>query len=184
MQTKTKLTTAQIDAVAHNIVIETVLKTAWDFVNSLGDEAQFDYAFTNTSTEDYMDTSWHTVQNVRMHYSLLQQDSEDMYNNAKTLFVNNFVDENLATISVEEVYDTLNDISGDTAMRDEYYTKLHMHFEDFANANKNFEFTCDEYYNYSFTSTHTFADKKALVLDYLDKYSAEEYIEIGNEIAY
>ena len=61
MQTKNKtktLTTAQINAVAHNILIEEVLQTAWDFVTSLGDKSDFDYAFVNTASDDYMDTTW------------------------------------------------------------------------------------------------------------------------------
>ena len=184
MQTKTNtLTKDQINAVAHNIIVDKVLQSVWDFTTNLAYMQEFDYAFTNTATEDYCDTSWHTTQNVKLYKSLQHCDAEDMYETAKAHF-DNFVNVNLATVTVEEIFTTFDDISGDTAMRDEYYTKLHMHFEDFANANKNFKFTCDEYYNYSFTSTHTFADKKALVLDYLDKYSAEEYIEINNEIAY
>ena len=183
--TKTKLTTAQIDAVAHNILIEEVLQTAWDFVNSLGDEAQFDYAFTNTSTEDYMDTTWHTVQNVKLHYSLLQVDSEDMYNNAKTLFVNNFVDVNLATITVEEVYDTLNSISGDTAMRDAYYDKLNWHFKQLAEKNSKFAFKREgEYEAYKLTTVLTAKGKRKLVEDYVNNYTyKEEDIVLNNEIA-
>lgn len=189
-KTKTKfaLTTAQINAVAHNILIEEVLQTAWDFVNSLGDEAQFDYAFTNTSSEDYMDTTWHTTQNVKMYYSMLQQDSEDMYNNAKDLFVSNFVGVNLADLTAEEVYATLDDISGDTAMREEYYGTLREHFKQFANNNKHFELQETEYKGcYKLVCVITAKQKAKLVRDYIGNYGNYTYtqdeIVLNNEIA-
>ena len=185
MQTKTKtLTTAQINAVAHNILIEEVLQTAWDFVTSLGDKSDFDYAFVNTASDDYMDTTWHTVQNVKIGYSLLQQDSEDMYNNAKDLFVNNFINVNLATITVEEVYDTLNDISGDTAMRDEYYGKLDWHFKQFAEKNTNFAFKREgEYEAYKLTCVLTAKQKAKLVRDYIGNYTyMQDEIVLNNTV--
>lgn len=188
MQTKTKtkfaLTTAQIDAVAHNLLIEEVLTCAWDFVNSLGDEAQFDYAFTNTAVEDYMDTTWHTTQNVKMHRSMLQCDSEDMYNNAKTIFVNNFVDVNLATLTAETVYATLDNISGDTAMREEYYAKLSDHFKQFANNNKHFAFDkVGKYDDYKLTCVATAKQREALVRDYIGNYTyTQDCIVLNNTV--
>ena len=175
-----KLNKATVNAIAHNIIIDNVLQTAWDFVCSLAPTNEFDYAFTNTATEDYCDTSWHVVQNVKLHESLDLIDANDMYNNATDLFYN-FVDTNLATLTVEDVYDTLNSISGDTAMRDTYYSLYEEHYKNFVADNPLYKFVEGEYTS-SLTSTHTYADKVALVKDYLSKYNAVDYIQLNNSL--
>ena len=175
-----KLNKQTVNAVAHNIIIDNVLQTAWDFVCSLAPTNEFDYAFTNTATEDYCDTSWHVVQNVKLHESLDLIDANDMYNNATDLFYN-FVDTNLATLTVEDVYDTLNSISGDTAMRDTYYSLYEEHYKNFVADNPKYKFVEGEYTS-SLTSTHTYADKVALVKDYLSKYNAVDYIQLNNSL--
>ena len=183
-KTKTKITSAVKNAIAHNILIEEVLQSAWDFVTSLGDNSDFDYAFVNSAAEDYMDTCWHTTQNVKINFSLLQQDEVDMYDNAKTIFVNNFVDENLADLTAEYVYASLDDISGDTAMRENYYARLREHFANFVKDNKHFALQETEYKGcYKLVTTATAKKKSKIALDYLNRWDCEEYIEMGNEIA-
>ena len=175
-----KLNKATVNAIAHNIIIDNVLKTAWDFVCSLAPTNEFDYAFTNTATEDYCDTSWHVVQNVKLHESLDLIDANDMYYNATQLF-NDFLDTNLATLTVEEVYDTLNSISGDTAMRDTYYSLYKEHYSNFVANNPAYKFVEGEY-THTLTSTHTYADKKQLVSDYLTQYDCADYIQLNNDL--
>ena len=175
-----KLSKATVNAIAHNIIIDNVLQTAWDFVCSLAPTNEFDYAFTNTATEDYCDTSWHVVQNVKLYESLDLIDATDMYNNATQLF-SNFVETNLATLSVEDVYDTLNSISGDTAMRDTYYSLYEEHYENFVANNPKYKLVEDEY-SRTLTSTHSYSDKVALVNDYLSKYNAVDYIQLNNDL--
>lgn len=178
-----KLNKKNVNAIAHNIIIEDVLASAWDFVCSLAATRDFDYAFVNTATEDYMDTIWHTTQNVQISESLLQIDNEDMYNNALYLYKANFLNVNLQDISVEEVYETLDNISGDTAMRDTYYSLLRTHFENFVADNKHFALEEADYYCYKLVSKHTYADKVKLVTDYLTRYDAHDYVELNNTIA-
>ena len=178
-----KLTKQQINAVAHNLILEDVLASAWDFVCNLAPSREFDYAFVNTASDDYMDTIWHTTQNVQLSRSLLQIDAEDMYDNALQLFTANFLNTNLATLTVEEVYATLDDISGDTAMREEYYSHLVSHFKKFVADNKQFALEETEYRgNYVLTSTHSQAQKNKLVHDYCSRYDAYEYVELNNEL--
>ena len=102
-----------------------------------------------------------------------------------TLFVNNFVDTNLATITVEEVYDTLNDISGDTAMRDEYYCKLEGHFKQFAEKNDKFAFVQQgEWDTYKLSCVLSAKQKAKLVQDYIGNYTyTQDEIVLNNEIA-
>ena len=175
-----KLNKATVNAIAHNIIIDRVLQTAWDFVCSLAPTNEFDYAYTNTATEDYCDTSWHVVQNVKLHESLDLIDATDMYNNATQLFYN-FVDTNLATVTVEDVYDTLNSISGDTAMRDTYYSLYEEHYKNFVADNPLYKFVEGDY-THTLTSTHSYADKVKLVNDYLSKYNAVDYIQLNNSL--
>ena len=175
-----KLNKATVNAIAHNIIIDNVLQTAWDFVTSLAPTNEFDYAYTNTATEDYCDTSWHVVQNVKLYESLDLIDAVDMYNNATQLF-SNFVNTNLATLSVEDVYNTLNDISGDTAMRDTYYSLYDEHYENFVANNPKYKLVEDDY-SRTLTSTHSYSDKVALVNDYLSKYNAVDYIQLNNDL--
>ena len=179
-----KLNKQTVNAVAHNLILEDVLASAWDFVNSLAPARDFDYAFVNSASDDYMDTIWHTVQNVQISESLLQIDNEDMYNNALHLYKANFLNVNLADISVEEVYATLDDISGDTAMREEYYSLLRSHFKNFVKDNKHFALQETEYKGcYKLVTTATAKQKSVLALDYLNRWDCEEYIEMGNEIS-
>ena len=179
---KNKLTKSVVNAVAHNLILEDVLASAWDFVCSLAPTKDFDYAFVNSATEDYCDTIWHTTQNVKLHDSLELIDMRDMYNTAVDNFYN-FVDTNLATVTVEEVYETLDSISGDTAMRDSYYAQLRSHFKQFTQNNPLFALEETEYaYCYKLVSKHTYADKKQLVSNYLNRYDAHDYVELNNTI--
>ena len=179
-----KLNKQTVNAVAHNLILEDVLASAWDFVCNLAPSREFDYAFVNTASDDYMDTIWHTTQNVQLSRSLLQIDAEDMYDNALQLFTANFLNVNLATLTVEEVYATLDDISGDTAMREEYYATLTQHFKQFVAKNPLFKLEETEYKGcYKLVSTHTYSDKKQLVSNYLTRYDAHEYVELNNTIA-
>ena len=179
-----KLNKQTVNAVAHNLILEDVLATAWDFVCSLAPSRDFDYAFVNTASDDYMDTTWHTVQNVELSRSLLQIDNEDMYDNALHLYKANFLNTNLAEITVEEVYATLDDISGDTAMRDEYYATLRSHFKQFVAKNPMFALEETEYdYCYKLVSKHSYADKVQLVSNYLNRYDAHDLVQLNNEIA-
>lgn len=179
-----KLNKKTVNAVAHNLILEDVLASAWDFVCNLAPSREFDYAFVNTASDDYMDTIWHTTQNVKLSRSLLQIDAEDMYDNALHLFTANFLNQNLAEITVEEVYETLDDISGDTAMREEYYALLHEHFANFVKDNKHFALEETDYKGcYKLVSTHSYADKKQLVSNYLNRYDAHDYVDLNNTIA-
>ena len=183
MTTKTKLTTQTVNAIAHNIILEKVLQCAWDFVCNLAPTNEFNYAFVNSAAEDYCDTIWQTTQNVKLHESLDLIDANDMYENARGNFAT-LLDTNIATLTVEKVYDTLDDISGDTAMRENYYSDLQTHFEQFTKSDSNYELQSTEYKGcYKLVSNHTYAQRKALVTDYLEEYDAYDYIELNNEIA-
>ena len=178
-----KLDDKTVNAIAHNIIIDQVLNVAWDFVCSLAPTNEFDYAHVNSATEDYCDTSWHVTQNVTLHQSLDLIDAKDMYDNAWDNY-NMLLDTNTQKLSASSIFKQLDDISGDTAMRANYYSMLHDHFEQFANSNKDeYSFTKDKYYEYTFTNTHSAQQKRALVEDYLSKYNATEYIELNNELA-
>ena len=158
-----KLNKQTVNAVAHNLILDKVLKSAWDFVCNLAPTNEFDYAFTNTAAEDYCDTCWHTTQNVMLHESLDLTDSRDMYDSA----VSNFaclLDTNLANLTVSCVYENMDDISGDTAMRENYYSLLRSHFEEFTKSDSNFVLESTQYKgHYVLVSKHTYADKKQLV---------------------
>ena len=178
-----KLNKQTVNAVAHNLILEEVLQCAWDFVCSLAPTNEFNYAFTNTAAEDYCDTIWHTTQNVMLHESLDLIDANDMYDTAVAHF-QNFLNVNLATVSVEEVYATLDDISGDTAMRENYYALLREHFANFVKANSKFKLNSTQYKGcYKLVSTHSYADKKALVSAYLNEHNAYDLVELNNTIA-
>ena len=179
-----KLNKQTVNAVAHNLILEDVLASAWDFVCNLAPAREFDYAFVNSASDDYCDTLWQTTQNVMLSRSLLQIDNEDMYDNALHLFTANFLNVNLAEITVEEVYATLDDISGDTAMRDEYYATLRSHFKQFVAKNPLFALEETEYdYCYKLVSKHSYADKVQLVSNYLNRYDAHDLVQLNNEIA-
>ena len=181
--TKTKLTKKQIDAVAHNIILDKVIQCAWDFVCNLAPTNEFDYAFVNSAAEDYCDTIWQTTQNVTLHESLDLIDATDMYETARGNFAC-LLDTNIATLTVEKVYDTLDEISGDTAMRESYYSQLCSHFEQFVKSDRNYELQSTEYKGcYKLASNHTAAQRKALVTDYLEEHDAYELVELNNDLA-
>ena len=178
-----KLNKQTVNAISHNIILDKVLNCAWDFVCNLAPTNEFDYAFVNSACEDYCDTSWHVTQNVKLHESLDLIDARDMYDTALSNF-HNFLDTNIANLTVEEVYENLDDISGDTAMRENYYSLLTSHFQNFVKANPQYVLESTEYKGcYKLVSTHTYAQRKQLVVDYLTQYDASEYIELNNEIA-
>lgn len=181
-----KLNKKTVNAIAHNIIVGDAIASAWDFVTGLGDKSDFDYAFVNSAADDYCDTCWHTTQNVKIEYSLLQIDAEDMYNNAKDKFVSNFVGVNIQEISVEEVYKALDSIDGDTAMRENYYSNLQQHFKNFVKNNAQYELVAHEEFRgcYTLVSKHTAEQKEKLVRDYLNKYDAWQHIELNNDLAW
>ena len=181
--TKTKLTKKQIDAVAHNLILDKVLQSAWDFVCNLAPTNEFDYAFVNSAAEDYCDTIWQTTQNVKLHESLDLMDANSMYETARDNF-SCLLDTNLANLTVEEVYETLDDISGDTAMRESYYSMLAQHFQNFTKSDSNYALQSTEYKGcYVLVSKHTYAQREELVQQYLDKYDAYDLVELNNDLA-
>ena len=175
-----KLNKQTVNAVAHNLILDTVLQSAWDFVCNLAPTNEFDYAFVNSAAEDYCDTVWQTTQNVKLGESLDLIDSRDMYDTA----VSNFsclLDTNLANISVEDVYENLDDISGDTAMRENYYASLRSHFEQFTKSDSNFALQSTEYKGrYVLVSKHTYAQREELVRSYLEEHDAYDLVELNN----
>ena len=181
-----KLNKQIVNAISHNIILDKVLQSAWDFVCNLAPTNEFDYAFVNSACEDYCDTSWHVTQNVTISESLDLIDARDMYDTALSNF-SSFLDTNIAKLTVESVYETLDDISGDTAMRENYYSQLHTHFEEFTKANPQYVLESTQYKGcYKLVSNHTYAQRKQLVVDYLTKYDIapnDPYIELNNEIA-
>ena len=181
--TKNKLDKATVNAVAHNLILDQVLQSAWDFVCDLAPTNTFEYAFVNSASEDYCDTIWHTTQNVKLSESIDLIDARDMYNTAVDNF-STMLDTNIANISVEDVYENLDDIYGDTAMRENYYSLLRSHFENFTKANTQFALESTEYKGrYVLTSKHSYADKLQLVTAYLEEHDAYDYIDLNNTIA-
>ena len=178
-----KLNKATVNAISHNIILGKVLESAWDFVCNLAPTNEFDYAFVNSACEDYCDTSWHVTQNVTISESLDLIDARDMYDTALSNY-SSFLDTNIADLTVEEVYETLDDISGDTAMRESYYSLLRTHFEEFVKSDSNYALESTQYKGcFKLVSTHTYSQRKALVEDYLTKYDASEYIQLNNDLA-
>ncbi len=178
-----KLNKQTVNAVAHNLILDKVLQSAWDFVCNLAPTNEFDYAFTNSASEDYCDTIWHTTQNVKLHESLDLIDARDMYTTALDNY-SCLLDTNLANISVSDVYENLDDIYGDTAMRENYYSLLRSHFENFTKANTQFALESTEYKGrYVLTSMHSYADKVQLVSAYLEEHDAYDYIDLNNDLA-
>ena len=178
-----KLSKKIVNAIAHNLIIDKVLQSAWDFVCNLAPTNEFDYAFVNSASEDYCDTIWHTTQNVKLGESLDLIDARDMYDTAVDNF-SSLLDTNLANITVEDVYENLDDISGDTAMRENYYSLLRSHFEQFTKSDSNYELQSTEYKGrYVLVSKHSYAQREQLVLDYLNKYDAYDLVDLNNELA-
>ena len=181
--TKTKLDKATVNAVAHNLILDKVLQSAWDFVCNLAPTNEFDYAFVNSASEDYCDTIWHTTQNVKLGESIDLIDARDMYDCAVDNF-STMLDTNIANISVEDVYENLDDIYGDTAMRENYYSLLRSHFENFVSADSKYALESTEYKGrYVLTSKHSYADKLQLVTAYLEEHDAYDYIDLNNDLA-
>ena len=181
--TKTKLDNATVNAVAHNLILDKVLQSAWDFVCNLAPTNEFDYAFTNTASEDYCDTIWHTTQNVKLGESIDLIDARDMYNTALDNY-SCLLDTNIANISVEDVYENLDDIYGDTAMRENYYSLLRSHFEQFTKSDSMFALESTQYKGrYVLTSKHSYADKLQLVSAYLEEHDAYDLVDLNNDLA-
>ena len=163
-----KLNKQTVNAVAHNLILDQVLKSAWDFVCNLAPTNEFDYAFTNSASEDYCDTIWHTTQNVKLHESLDLIDARDMYTTALDNY-SCLLDTNLANISVSDVYENLDEIYGDTAMRENYYSLLREHFQNFVKSDSNYALESTEYRgHYVLVSKHTPKLKQTLVRNYLE----------------
>ena len=181
--TKTKLDSATVNAVAHNLILDKVLQSAWDFVCNLAPTNTFEYAFVHSASEDYCDPIWQTTQNVKLHESLDLIDSRDMYDSA----VDNFscmLDTNIAKLTVEAVYENMDEIYGDTAMRENYYSLLRSHFEQFTKSDSMFALESTQYKGrYVLTSVHSYADKLQLVTAYLEEHDAYDYIDLNNDLA-
>ena len=178
-----KLNKQTVNAIAHNLILDTVLQCAWDFVCNLAPTNEFNYAFVNSAAEDYCDTIWHTTQNVKLHESLDLIDARDMYTTAFDNY-SCMLDTNLATLSVEDVYENLDDISGDTAMRENYYSLLRTHFEEFVKSDSNYALESTEYKGcYKLVSKHSYAQREELVRSYLEEHSAYDLIELNNDLA-
>ena len=178
-----KLTKQTVNAIAHNLILDNVLQSAWDFVCNLAPTNEFNYAFVNSAAEDYCDTIWHTTQNVKLSESLDLIDARDMYNNALDNY-SCLLDTNIADLTVSEIYETLDEIYGDTAMRENYYSLLRTHFENFTKANSLYALQSTQYKGcYKLVSTHTYAQREELVRQYLEEHSAYDLIELNNTIA-
>ena len=178
-----KLSKKIVNAIAHNLILDKVLQSAWDFVCDLAPTNEFDYAFVNSASEDYCDTIWHTTQNVKLGESLDLIDARDMYDNAVDNF-SSLLDTNLANISVSDVYENLDEIYGDTAMRENYYSLLRSHFENFVKSDSKYALESTQYKGrYVLTSVHSYADKLQLVTAYLEEHDAYDYIDLNNTIA-
>ena len=181
--TKNKLDKATVNAVAHNLILDKVLQSAWDFVCNLAPTNEFDYAFVNSASEDYCDTIWHTTQNVKLGESIDLIDARDMYDCAVDNF-STMLDTNIASLSVEDVYENLDEIYGDTAMRENYYSLLRSHFENFVKSDSKYALESTQYKGrYVLVSKHSYADKVQLVSAYLEEYDAYDLVDLNNTIA-
>jgi len=178
-----KLTKQTVNAIAHNLILDTVLQSAWDFVCNLAPTNEFNYAFVNSAAEDYCDTIWHTTQNVKLSESLDLIDARDMYTNALDNY-SCLLDTNIADLTVESVYETLDEIYGDTAMRENYYSLLRAHFEEFTLSDSNYALQSTEYKGrYVLVSKHTYAQREELVRSYLEEHDAYDLIDLNNDCA-
>ncbi len=121
--TKTKLDKATVNAVAHNLILDQVLQSAWDFVCDLAPTNTFEYAFVNSASEDYCDTIWHTTQNVKLSESIDLIDARDMYNTALDNY-SCLIDTHITNIRVSEVNANLDELYGDTAISGNNYSLL------------------------------------------------------------
>ena len=181
--TKTKLTKKTINAIAHNLIMDNALQTAWSFVTEMQVGNDFEYAFVNSASDDYCDTCWHTTQNVKLGESMDLTDAKDMADTAYDNF-GGLLNNNIAEMTVADVYKEMDSIGGDTAMRESYYSQLVSHFKGLCKADSNFELVEHKEWrgNYTLVSKHTAQQKEQMVVEYLDKYDAYEYIELDNEL--
>ena len=178
-----KLNKKTVNAIAHNLIVGEAIKCAWDFVTSMQIYNEFNYAFCNSATGDYCDTLWETTQNVKLGQSMDLIDQKDMADTAYYNFVGAFEDVNIQEISVEDVYEAMYSIGGDTAMRDNYYSNLRQHFKAFIKSNTDYAFEETEY-NSKLVSRHTAKQKEKLVRDYLNTFDAWEHVELNNDLVW
>ena len=184
--TKTKLTKKTVNAIAHNLIVDEAIQTAWAFVTNMQVNNEFEYAFCNSATGDYCDTLWHTTQNVKLGQSMDLIDAKDMADTAYDNFMCAFEDVNIAEITVEDVYKALDSIGGDTAMRENYYSNLRQHFKNFVESNTQYDLVAHPKWKgeYTLVSKHTQKQKEKMVRDYLNKYDAWEHIELNNDLVW
>ena len=180
-----KLNKKTVNAIAHNLIMDSAIQTAWDFVTDMQVHNEFDYAFVNSAADDYCDTCWHTTQNVKIGESLDLIDQKDMADTAYDNFMGALTGRNIAEMAVEDVYAALDSIDGDTAMRENYYSNLKWHFEKMCKADSNFELVEHNEWkgNYTLVSKHSAKTKEKMVAEYLEKYDAYEHIELNNELS-
>jgi len=180
-----KLNKKTVNAIAHNLIMDDAIQTAWAFVTGMSVGNDFDYAFVNSAADDYCDTCWHTTQNVKLGESLDLIDAKDMADTAYHNFMG-LMDQNIAEMTVEDVYKEMDSIGGDTAMRESYYSQLVWHFEEMCKSDSNFELVAHAEYKgeYTLVSKHTAKTKEKMVLEYLEKYDAYDHIEVGNEMGW
>jgi len=185
MTTTTKLNKKTVNAIAHNLIVDEAIQTAWAFVTNMQINNEFEYAFCNSATGDYCDTLWHTTQNVKLGQSMDLIDQRDMAQTALDNFLYAFEDVNIQEIKVEDVYEAMDSIGGDTAMRENYYSNLRQHFKNFVESNTQYALEETEYKGcYKLVSKHTPKQKEKLVRDYLNKYDAWEHIELNNDLVW
>lgn len=186
MQTKTKLTKKVINAIAHNLIMDDAIQMAWAFVADMQVGKDFEYAFVNSAADDYCDTCWQTTQNVKIGQSLDLTDQKDMADTAYDNFMCAFTDKNIADMRVEDTYEAMTDIGGDTAMRENYYSNLKWHFERMVKEDDNFELVESKEWkgHYTLVSKHTAKTKEKMVREYLEKYDAYDIIEMDNELGW
>jgi hypothetical protein len=185
-KTKTKLTKKVINAIAHNLIMDDAIQCAWAFVADMQVGRDFEYAFVNSAADDYCDTCWHTTQNVKIGQSLDLTDQKDMADAAYDNFMCAFTDKNIADMRVEDTYEAMTDIGGDTAMRENYYSNLQWHFERMVKEDSNFELVESPQWkgNYTLVSKHSAKTKEKMVVEYLEKYDAYDHIELNNELGW
>ena len=186
MTTTTKLTKKTVNAIAHNLIVDEAIQTAWAFVTNMQVNNEFEYAFCNSATGDYCDTLWHTTQNVKLGQSMDLIDAKDMADTAYDNFMGAFEDINIQEIQVEDVYKALDSIGGDTAMRENYYSNLRQHFKNFVESNTQYDLVAHPKWKgeYTLVSKHTPKQKEKLVRDYLNKYDAWEHVELNNDLVW
>jgi hypothetical protein len=87
---------------------------------------------------------------------------------------------------VEDTYEAMTDIGGDTAMRENYYSNLQWHFERMVKQDPNFKLVESPQWagNYTLVSKHSAKTKEKMVVDYLEKYDAYDHIELDNELGW